>query len=101
MLSRVDKNTKPLAWHIRIITTALMYNIVTFVAFLIVYLSMDFSRHFSSPQPVTLAGKVYYAVMVHTTIGSGEIYPKTDLARSITAVHAMLSWAQLLLVFVA
>lgn len=84
----------------RFVQAAVLYNIVLFTVFYGVYLSLDFSRHFTSDKPVTAQGKLYYAAMVHTAAGGpNDIVPKTDLARTITTAHVLLSWMQLLLVF--
>jgi hypothetical protein len=65
-----------------------------------VYMSMDFGRHFTCAQPVTPAGKVYFAMMTHASVGANDITPKTDAARTVVSLHALFAWLQLLLVFV-
>jgi hypothetical protein len=95
------------AMHFRFVKASLCYNALIFALFLVVYFSMDFSAHFGlasvpwEPQlpPVTASGKVYFAVMTHTAMGSNDITPKTDWARRIVGLHAVLAWMQVLLVF--
>ena len=87
--------------HTRVVKAAVAYNTCLFCVFLAVYMALDFSKHFTSAQPVTARGKLYYALMVHTTMGSNDIVPKSDLARAVTALHATLTWAQLLLIVVS
>lgn len=94
------------AMHFKFVTTAICYNVVLFAFFLAVYFAMDFSKHFTStsfqnmpPAPVTTSGKVYFALMTHTAMGSNDITPKTDFARKIVGMHALLAWMQVLLVF--
>lgn len=81
------------------IGSLLMYNLVVFAVFLPVYLLIDFDANFASDKPVTLAGKIYFALVTHSNAMSGDIIPKTDLARQIMAAHIMLTWAQLLFLF--
>lgn len=87
--------------HAKVIKAAVAYNLVVFSIFLATYMAMDFSKHFTSAQPVTARGKLYYALMVQTTMGSNDILPKTDTARIVTALHATLTWVQLLLIIVS
>lgn len=87
--------------HAKVVKAAVAYNLTIFALFMSAYLAIDFSKHFTSATPVTARGKVYYAMMVHTTMGSNDIVPKTDLARAVTALHATLTWVQLLLIVVS
>lgn len=93
------RNFMQVSWHARFLKAAVAYNLVVFIVFLAAYIAMDFSEHFESREPVTLRGKVYYAIMAHTAVGSNDITPKTDVARTVTAAHVSLAWMQLLLVF--
>ena len=86
-------------FNVKFIKAALLYNVVVFSVFYGVYLSTDFSHHFTSDQPVTVRGKLYYALMMHTAVGINDITPKTEHARMITSLHVMCAWLQLLLVF--
>lgn len=85
--------------HTKFLRAAVVYNALVFVVFYVAYTFMDFSKHFSSDQPVSGRGKLYYAVMAHSSGGSNDIVPKTDVARLLTAAHVTLAWMQLLLVF--
>ena len=87
-------------WHARVLKTAVVYNLVVFLIFMVVYLLMDFSKHFTSAAPITTSGKLYYCVMAHTSVGSNDILPKTDAARMVSALHVTLAWIQLMLAFV-
>ena len=86
--------------HAKVAKAAVAYNLCLFAVFFAIYSALDFSRHFTSARPVTARGKLYYALMVHTTMGSNDIVPNTDLARMVTALHATLTWVQLLLIIV-
>lgn len=97
---RLPRNFLLTSWHARFLKTAIWYNVAVFAVFLIVYNFMDFSKHFTSDKPVTGRGKLYFAVMAHTSGGANDIMPATDLARLLTALHVTLAWMQLLLVFV-
>lgn len=86
-------------FQVKFIKAALLYNVVVFSVFYWVYLKTDFSEHFTSDQPVTARGKLYYALMMHTAVGINDITPKTEHARTITSMHVSFAWLQLLLVF--
>ena len=94
------------ALHFKFVHASLCYNALLFAFFLCVYMTMDFSEHFSATSvlgefqpPVTRTGKVYFALMTHTALGSNDITPKTDLARKVVGLHALLAWMQVLFVF--
>lgn len=88
-----------MGWHVEFLKAALWYNVAVLFLFMCIYFSLDFEKHFESKERVTPVGKVYVALLAHTAVGSGDIVPKTDLARGIMAVHVLLAWMQLLLVF--
>jgi hypothetical protein len=84
----------------RFLGNLLIFNLVIFSIFLPVYLLIDFNKHFASDKPVSVTGKIYFALVTHSNAMSGDIVPKTDVARSIMAAHIMLTWAQLLFLFI-
>ncbi len=86
-------------WPVRFLKAAVAYNLVVMALFFVVYLFMDFSKHFSSSDPVTVRGKLYFMLMNHTAIGTNDITPKTDTARTVIAMHVLFAWMQLFLVF--
>lgn len=93
--------TLPNSARLDLVTNAVLYNVLVFVLFGAIYAVMDFDVHFSADHRVTFAGKMYYGVMTHTGVGCNEVAPKTDLARLVTAAHAIASWMQLFIVFLA
>lgn len=95
------RNVLLISGHTKFIKAAVVYNALVFVVFYAMYALLDFSKHFTSDVPVTARGTLYYALMAHTSGGSNDIAPKTDLARMITAAHVTLAWMQLLLVFLS
>lgn len=90
-----------LTWHVKFLKAALWYNAVVFLAFMAVYAGMDFDKHFTADKPVSLRGKWYFALMTHTTAGCNDIVPKTDFARTVIAVHVLIAWLQIFLVFLS
>lgn len=96
-----------LLWHVKFAKAAVVYNIAVFLGFLMLYLSIDFGRHFEfagqrrrpTGGPESLRSVVYFALMTHTAIGCNDIVPRTDFARSVVSAHALLAWMQLLFVF--
>lgn len=85
----------------RFLKHAFLYNLLVFALFFVIYLFLDFEKHFVSTKPVTVSGKLFYTVMSHTTAGTADIEPKTDTARMITTAHVVMAWMQLVLVFVS
>lgn len=85
--------------RVRLLHAALAYNLVVFLVFFAIYLRLDFAKHFESKEPVTWQGKLYFTMMMHASVGSNDITPKTDTARVVTGLHVMFAWLQLLLVF--
>lgn len=64
-------------------------NAIIWVLFTVIYWAMDRAnpgKHFG-PQ----FNPVYYGVVVHTTIGFGDIVPQTPEARWVTSAHAVLT----------
>lgn len=84
-----------------LVRAAMAYNVCVFLIFITLYALMDFNTHFVSEERITFSGKMYYGFMIHTGIGCNEITPKTNAARFVTAAHAVSSWMQLLIVFMA
>ena len=90
-----------MSWHTKFLKTAVWYNAVVFSLFLLAYLLIDFEKHFKSDEPVSTKGKVYYAVMAHTSSGPDGIAPRTDFGRMLTSLHVTLAWMQLMIVFLS
>lgn len=84
---------------VKFLKAAVVYNLIVMTLFFAVYLAMDFGKHFTSHDPVTTRGKLYFMLMNHTAIGSNDITPKTDTARTVMAMHVLAAWMQLFLVF--
>jgi hypothetical protein len=95
------------ALHFKFVRASLCYNALIFAVFMCLYFAMNFSEHFTTAvvpgetwtKPVSSTGKLYFAVMTHTAMGSNDITPKTDWARRVVGLHAVLAWMQVLLVF--
>lgn len=85
--------------HPHLVRAAVAYNVVVLVAFLAAYMCIDFGTHFACAAAPTASCKVYFALMIHTSIGSNDVVPRTDFARRLVAAHALLSWMQVLVVF--
>jgi len=74
------------------------WNVLLLAAAVLTYELMNFDAHFASgdSRPVSVGGKVYYALMCQTAVGCNDIVPKTDHGRMITSVHVTLAWATVL-----
>jgi hypothetical protein len=67
---------------------------VIFLVFTLIYAVIDFQKHFhTSP-----ANIVYFSTTVHTSVGFGDITPKTHLGKAIVSLHMLLSFVATLLV---
>lgn len=81
-----------------------MYQLFVFVAFFMIYMSLDFRSHFRVPddmkgKPISAITKFYYAGVTQFGLGYGDITPKTDVSRMVAVIHAFLAWAVLMVVF--
>ena len=99
-----------LAWFPKLSLTPswVAYNVVVLVAFALAYWAYGFDDdHFymlstpSEKHSSNYGHALYYAVLVHTTIGFGEFTPRTDFARALTAAHAAAVWVPMLVGFSA
>jgi len=65
-----------------------------FIVFTTLYAVMDFQTHFGSSSTNAL----YFSASVHTSVGFGDIVPKTNEAKLIVTVHMLVSFAATLLI---
>ena len=65
-----------------------------FIVFTTLYAVMDFQKHFGSSSTNAL----YFSASVHTSVGFGDIVPKTNEAKLIVTVHMLVSFAATLLI---
>lgn len=92
-------------WKFSFIGKLLLYNLIVFLAFLPFYFLIDYEKHFaydSGKQGGTKPswrGKLYFALMTHSTAGAGDIVPTSDLARTLMSLHILATWIQLVFVF--
>lgn len=73
----------------------IIYNIAIFLTFMLIYRFIGFEKHFILPahiHTVDMNVIAYYTFMTQSAVMSGEISPKTKLARSILVTHVFLSW---------
>lgn len=66
-----------------------------------VYSNLDFKKHFNVPEktPLNRTTVWYFTISTHSTVGFGDITPKTDLARNLVGIHLVLIMVPLLLIF--
>lgn len=67
---------------------------MVFAAFAAVYVFMDFEKHFHTSADNVL----YFAATVHTSVGFGDIVPRTREAKMIVTLHMLASFMATLLV---
>jgi uncharacterized membrane protein len=67
---------------------------VIFTIFTALYWLMDFKKHFGTdPKDI-----LYFSATVHSTVGFGDITPKTQAAKTVVTLHMVLSFIATLLV---
>ena len=87
----------------RFVPSALLYHVVVFAAFWGVYqlLPGGFADNFNIPSNLRTQDKyrgagpmdvAYYALVIHATVGFGDVYAITWQARAATMVHILLSF---------
>lgn len=79
----------------RVGSKALAYNAIIFFIFFIVYASIDFATHFTLPWGADMphARTIgYFTMMTHAAVGTSDIEPKTEMARTLVTLHVFLAW---------
>ena len=88
-----------------IVRVALLYQAILFGLFYGLYMAMPkgFAANFNTPDNKKLAplDVLYYTTVTHTTVGYGDIYPKTTYARMIVSAHLGLVYLGALLPFLS
>ncbi len=93
-----------LAWQIRRITVAELPELravealgvviaVFLVAFSAIYLSMSHEAASTFTQPLDHARSLYFTITIFSTVGFGDITPRTDAARLIVSAQMLLDLA--------
>jgi voltage-gated potassium channel len=93
-----------LAWQIRRITVAELPELravealgiviaVFLVAFSAIYLSMSHQAASTFTQPLDHARALYFTITIFSTVGFGDITPRTDAARLIVSAQMLLDLA--------
>lgn len=75
----------------------MLYHMVLFVAFVGIYRTIDFEKHFTVKSRPSISHIAYFTLLTQTTVMTGEITPKTKLGRSLLATHVLLSWMVVIL----
>lgn len=74
-----------------VVRTPLLYHTIIFGAFFGLYMVMPggFENNFNLPEKkvMTVADVMYYTMVVHSTAGFGDIYPKSFWARAVVSTH--------------
>lgn len=74
----------------------LLCNAIVFLSFLVLYKNMDMKHHFDV-EP-TLENATYFTAVTHTTVGFGDITPKTQHAKNAVLLHISIVWTLFALV---
>ena len=66
-----------------------MYHALVYAFFFGVYLLIPFEEHFFVPagEKLSTGDKAYYAMVTHSGVGYGDIYPTTTPARLLVTLH--------------
>jgi hypothetical protein len=75
----------------------IIYNILLFIIMTIIYIIIEKSYHGSfkySEEPdnknINIGDIIYFSLITHTTIGYGDIIPKTGLAKFFVCLHGFI-----------
>lgn len=71
--------------------TLLMTHLVIIVIFAFIYkaINMNNIEAFNNEKEMTLFDCLYFSVVTHTTVGYGDIYPVSNLARACMMIQVM------------
>lgn len=69
-------------------------NIIIIIVFWLVYMYLDntYPDSFAKQKGMTKLDWLYYTVIVHTTVGFGDIYPTNTMSRLVVVSHTLLVW---------
>jgi len=69
----------------------LFVNLLLMIFFAIIYKLIDKEQEqsFSQDKKMSMLDSIYYSVVTHTTVGYGDISPKSNKARIATILHIL------------
>jgi hypothetical protein len=70
-------------------TYLVLYHIIIYIIFSLIYIQLD-ETHFIGVKKKSIHDKLYFSATTHTTVGYGDISPKSRLCRNITMLHSFL-----------
>jgi hypothetical protein len=65
------------------------YHIILYIVFSIIYMQLN-STHFRGIKEHSYHDRLYYSAITHTTVGYGDISPKSVLCKNISMLHSFL-----------
>lgn len=85
-----------------ILVMLLAYNLSCVLAFSTVYHAVGLRNHFAVPDGFedSFLNCMYYAFAVQTTCMAGEVYPKTQLGRTLLSFQLLSSWMSTMVLIV-
>ena len=87
---------------IHFIRWILLYNIAVWLTFTMLYMNIDFYKHFYVPEEFeqTFSEKAYFSFQCTVQMFGTNISPKTNLGRTLVSIQSLLTYFQIL-VFLA
>lgn len=76
----------------RVVRAIVAANAGLLAFFALLYWIIGMDRHFGTAD-AGLEDAAYFAVVAHTSVGFGDITPKTRLARMLVSLHVLAVWA--------
>ena len=80
--------------HNRVFDMLVLYNVMVYALAVAMYHLIDFDTHFewTDKAPISSQKIMYYAFLSHSGVMCAECTPRTELGRSLLAVHVLFSW---------
>lgn len=79
----------------RFLRSVVLYHVILFSIFFVIYTALiRFDTHFDMRYGATssLSTIAYYTLHTQSTVMTGDIQPRTKLARALQSSHVLLSW---------
>lgn len=77
----------------QVVRAIVVANAAILVVFAGIYWALGMERHFGTSPGSGAGDALYFATIAHTSVGFGDITPKTRLAKALVSLHVLAVWA--------